>query len=152
MSATGATEHSVSAGWAPDAFVEHLAAGWQLGEVEAFISHFRRVVHPDIVSRQPLSPPMAGIDAFEKQFRDTFRLLPGVTATIKSWGSAEPNVYVEWDVHAPGGRHPYRMNSLDRFTLEKGLITERAIYFAPGPLLAFIARHPRRWPAALHAR
>jgi len=152
MSATGIQEQAPATGWNPQAFIDHLAAGWQLGEPDAFISHFRPIVHPDVISRQPLSKPEKGIEAFERQFRDTFRLLPGVTATIKAWDAVQPHVYVEWDVYAPAGRHPYRMNSLDRFTLRDGMITERAIYFDGSALVGFIARHPRRWRAALKAR
>jgi ketosteroid isomerase-like protein len=142
---------TATTGWNPHAFIEHLAAGWRLGDAQAFIEHFRPIVCPDVISRQPLAKPQSGIDAFEKQFRDTFRLLPGVTATIKHWDAAEPHVYVEWDIHVPARRRAYRMNSLDRFTLRDGMIAERAIFFDGSALLGFILSHPSRWRAALAA-
>jgi ketosteroid isomerase-like protein len=138
--------------WTPETFIAHLAAGWQLAEPEAFIRHFRPLVHPDVVSRQPLRRPQTGIAVFEQQFRDLFRLLPGATATIKSWACAEPNIYVEFELHAPGGRRPLDMGTCDRFTLSGGLITERVVYSDPAPLLGFLARHPGRWPRLLSAR
>jgi hypothetical protein len=138
--------------WDPDSLVRHLAAGWKLADPEAFITHFRPVFHPDVTSRQPLSPPRTGISAVEEQFRRIFRLLPGATATIRSWGSAQPNVYVEFELHAPSRRHPLQLHTCDRFTLTHGLVTERAVYFDPTVLLRFIARNPHRWPAALSAR
>jgi hypothetical protein len=138
--------------WDPKAFVDHLAAGWQLSDPDAFVAHFRPVIHPDVISRQPLSKPRVGIDALEKQFRDIFRLLPGATAAIRSWGSAQPNVYVEFQISAPGGGRGFRMNTCDRFTLVNGSITERCVYFDPGALLAFALRRPGRWTALLRAR
>jgi ketosteroid isomerase-like protein len=138
--------------WDPDAFIEHLAAGWRLGEGSAFIEHFRPIVCADVISRQPLAKPQTGVEAFEKQFRDTFRLLPGITATIKHWDAVDPQVYVEWDLEAPARPRPYTMNSLDRFTLRDGKIAERAIFFDASKLVAFILTHPARWPAALKAR
>src|ERR1035441_4573525 len=65
---------------------------------------------------------------------------------------AEPNIYVEFELHAPGGRRPLDMGTCDRFTLSGGLITERVVYPGPGPLLGFLARHPGRWPRLLSAR
>ena len=139
-------------GWHPGFFVDHLAAGWRLGDPEAFVAHVRPAIHPDVVSAQPMSPVRTGRAALEEQFRGIFRMLPGATAAIRSWGSAEPNVYIEFELTAPAPRRRFRLHTCDRFTLAGGLITERAVYFDPAPLLAFLARHPRRWPAALRAR
>lgn len=136
----------------PGRLITHLAAGWKLGDPDAFITHFRPIFHPDVISRQPLSPPRTGINALEKQFRYIFRLLPGATATICSWGSSEPNVYVEFELRAPSRRHSLQLRTCDRFTLTQGLVTERAVYFDPTVLFRFIARNPHRWPAALSAR
>jgi hypothetical protein len=145
----GAPRHQ---GWNPQGFVNHLAAGWQLGDPDAFIAHFRPLIHPDVTSLQPLSAPAIGIDALENQFRGLFQLLPGVTATVRSWGSAEPNVFVEFELRAPARRHPLLLHTCDRFTLHHGQIAERAVYFDTVILLRFLARNPPRWPAAMLAR
>jgi hypothetical protein len=141
----------VDQSWDPDRFVEQLAAGWQLGDPHAFIHHFHLAIHPDVVSKQPLSKTRVGRSALEKQFLSIFRLLPGATAEITSWAVAEPNVYVDLSLTAPG-RRVFRMDTCDRFTIIDGLITERRILFDPGPLVAFVLRHPRRWPALARAR
>lgn len=135
--------------WDPRGLVNQLTVGWQLGDPQAFIEYFRPIFHPCVVSEQPLSPPRTGIDALEKQFRQIFSLLPGVTATVRSWAAAQPNVYVEFDLHAPARPHSLTLHTCDRFTLSQGLITHRAIYFDPTVLLRFLARHPSRWHAAL---
>jgi ketosteroid isomerase-like protein len=135
-------------GGAP-AFIGYLAAGWRLGDPGAFLAHFRPVLHPDVVIRQPLARPQTGIAGFERQFLANFALLPGMTAAIVNWAAAGPTVFAEFDVTAPGGHRPLRMPACDRFTLSGGLITERVTYFDPAAVLAFAARHPRRWPALL---
>lgn len=135
-------------GGAP-AFIDYLAAGWQLGDPASFLAHFRPVLHPGVVIRQPGARPQTGIAGFERQFRVNFALLPGMTASIVNWAAAGSTVFVEFDVTAPGGRRPLRLAACDRFTLAGGLITERVTHFDPGAVLAFAARQPRRWPALL---
>jgi hypothetical protein len=151
MSASGADGQQHDADWDPQAFVERLAAGWQLGEVEAFVAHFKSMMDPQVSSRQPLAPQETGFAAFERRFRATYALLPGMTAKVLSWGAREPNVYVEWEVSAPGGRGSLALRSCDRFTLRDGLIVERAIHFDPSTILAFAALRPGRWPALVKA-
>jgi len=135
--------------WDPHALVGHLAVGWQLPDVEAFINYFHPLVHPDVRSTQPLSPQRVGVDQWDRQFRQIFALLPGVAAIIRSWSATRPHVYVEFDISAPRRRGQFNMTSCDRFALEDGLITERLVYFDPLPLLRHMLRHPRRWPAAI---
>lgn len=130
--------------WEPESFVQHLARGWQLGDAEDFVSHFASVIHPDVTSQQPLSEPLRGRTALEHQFRSVFRLLPGMTATIRSWGAAFPNVYVEFDVIVPTGTTPFHFETCDRFTLSEGLIVDRRVYFDPGTLLDFVAGRQSR--------
>jgi ketosteroid isomerase-like protein len=149
MMAARHLDSPVGQGWEPQGFVNYLAAGWRLGEAEAFIRYFRPIIHPGVVSEQPLSPPQTGIDALEKQFRQIFRILPGATATIRSWAAAQPNVYVEFELHAPARHRALDLRTCDRFTVSDGLITRRSVYFDSAVLLRFLGRHPSRWIAAL---
>jgi hypothetical protein len=151
VSAGGGAGRQPVATWDPQAFVERLAAGWQLGEVEAFVAHFEAMMDPRVISRQPLARQEVGFAAFERRFRATYALLPGMTAKVLSWGAREPNVYVEWEVSAPGARGSLALRSCDRFTLRDGLIVERAIHFDPSVILAFVALRPGRWPALVNA-
>jgi SnoaL-like domain len=149
MTSAGRRDSPAGQGWEPDGFINHLAAGWQLGGSEAFIQHFHPIFHPDVVSEQPLSRPRKGIDALESQFRQIFRILPGVTATICSWAASQPNVYVEFELHTPARNRPLELRTCDRFTISGGLITHRSVYFDSAVLLRFLACHPGRWHTAL---
>lgn len=138
--------------WAPEAFIEDLAAGWQLGDADAFVAHFKPSFHPDVRSSQPLSKPRIGFAALERQFRGIFALLPGVTATVKAWAAAQPNIYVEFEIAASRNGRRLAMTSCDRFTFASGMITERCVYFDPTKLLGFVLPQPALWPSLLRAR
>lgn len=131
-----------ASGWDPEGFIAHLAAGWRLGDPEAFIAHFRPVIHPDVTSQQPLSSELLkGRSALEDEFRMLFALLPGATAEIRRWSATEPNVFVEFGVAVSTYDEPFTLETCDRFTLSKGLITDRRIYFDPRGLLDLAGRH-----------
>jgi hypothetical protein len=130
--------------WNPEGLVEYLRAGWQLGDPDDFVAHFHPVFHPQVISLQPLGPQRVGVDALESQFRQIFKLLPGVTAAIRSWGAHEPNVYIEFELQGP-----LTLRTCDKFTVSDGLITERSVFFDSIVLLGYLIRHPGRWPAAL---
>ena len=138
--------------WDPEKFIDYLAAGWHLGDPDAFIEHFYPVLHPQVVSEQPLAPRRIGAAALEDQFRQIFKLLPGCTATIEAWGAGEPNVYVDFELQTPRDRHPLRLRTRDRFTVVDGLITERSVCFDPTLLLLYLIRHPSQWRATLASR
>ncbi len=133
--------------WNPEALVEYLGEGWRLGDPDAFTAHFRPVFHPQVISQQPLAPRRVGMDALESQFRLIFKLLPGVTAAIRSWGAGKPNVYVEFELQGP-----LTLRTCDKFTVSDGLITERSVFFDSTVLLGYLIRHPGRWHAALGSR
>lgn len=125
--------------WDPEGFIEHLAAGWSLGDAEAFIDHFRPVIHTDVTSQQPLSSELLkGRSALEDEFRMLFTLLPGTTARIRSWSATPPNVFVEFTVTVTTPDEPFTLETCDRFTLSQGLITDRRVYFDPRGLLDFV--------------
>jgi hypothetical protein len=140
------SEPVIDHNWDPGALVGHRDAGWQLSDVDAFINYFHPLVHPDVRSSQPLSPQRVGVEQWDRQFRQIFALLPGVTAMIRSWSATRPHVYVEFDITAPSRQGQFRMTSCDRFTLHDGLITERLVYFDPLPLLRHILCHPVAGP------
>lgn len=128
--------------WDPQGFIEHLAAGWRLGDAEAFIAHFRPVIDADVTSQQPLSSELLkGRSALEDEFRILFALLPGATAKILRWSATAPDVFVEFIVTVSSCDEPFTLETCDRFTLSEGRITDRRVYFDPRGLLDFVTRH-----------
>lgn len=101
---------------------------------------------PDVVLRQPLSPPLRGLDRAKAGFRRIFALLPDLHAEVDRWSAAGDTVYIEFRLIGTLGGRPVEWPAVDRFTLRDGMATERVSYFDPTPLVTALLTRPGAWP------
>jgi ketosteroid isomerase-like protein len=137
-------------------FVEFFAAGWRLGAGERFFEHFETRLHPDALMIQPLAPPSRGRDEFRATFEPLFRAMPDLHGEVESWGEIPDGVLIELKLSGHLGGRPLTWTTIDRITLEDGLIKERRAFFDPLPLVAAMMLRPhvslRLLPALLRGR
>jgi hypothetical protein len=146
------------AGTAPSAaeFVEFFAEGWRIGAGRRFFEHFEPRLHADVVMIQPLAPPSRGREEFRATFDPIFRAIPDLHGEVLSWGEIPDGVLVELRLSGHLGGRPLAWTTIDRITLEDGLIKERIAFFDPLPLVRAMLLRPRvslrLLPALLRAR
>jgi hypothetical protein len=128
----------------PARFVERFADGWSGPHPERLLA----LLHPDVRLIQPLSAPVTGRAAAEREiFRPLFRFLPDLRLTVVRWSAAGDVVFIEWTACATLGKPgTLRWSGVDRFLLgADGTALERVAWFDPAPLLTAILRHPSCW-------
>ncbi|MFB7873769.1 nuclear transport factor 2 family protein [Nocardia sp. NPDC056064] len=109
------------------------------------VARIPEILHPDVVLTQPLSPPMYGIVAAQREFAQIWRLLPDLRAEIDRWRGDDDIVFIEFRLFAHIGRHRIEWPNIDRMILRDGKAIQRMNYFDPLPILPIVARHPSMW-------
>jgi hypothetical protein len=139
---TGALASSQSASDAAR-FVERFADGWSGPHPERLLA----LLDPDVRLIQPLSAPVAGRAAAERElFAPLFRFLPDLRLAVVRWSAAGDVVFIEWTASATLGTGKLRWSGVDRFVLgADGTALERVAWFDPAPLVVAILRHPSCW-------
>ena len=125
-------------------FVEHFAEGWRVGgPVERFVAHFRPVFSPEVVLKQPLSPPAHGYAGMERQFRALFRAVPDLRAEVHDWGETVQGALIQLTLYGTFGGRPLAWDACDVIVLRDGLVVERRSYFDALALLRDVLTRPR---------
>jgi hypothetical protein len=93
---------------------------------------------------QPLVRSHRGPKAFCRNIAPLFAAIPDVHANVLDWRGDERRVFIEFHLAGTLGGRPVRLHVIDRFSVrDDGLVTERASFFDPTPLLLTALRHPR---------
>jgi ketosteroid isomerase-like protein len=133
-------------------FVDAFAAGWRLGERDAFLAHFEPLLCDDVRMEQPLAPVAIGIPQFRAQFSQLFALIPDLTGEVDNWGERDDVVFIELTLTGKLGRRPFGWTACDRIVLRDGAIAERRSFFDPRAFGRAVATRPSVWPRAIKAR
>jgi hypothetical protein len=131
---------------APQAAAEDLvtwfAAAWRNPTYESFCRDVTVRLTPDARMVQPLVRSHRGPEAFCRNIAPLFAAIPDVHAQVLRWRGDEQTVFIEFHLEGSLGGRPVRLHVTDRFSLQAGLVTERASFFDPTPLLLTALRHP----------
>jgi hypothetical protein len=123
-------------------FVEAFRRFWTAPSVDAFA----RVLRTDVTLRQPLAPPMHGLDEVRDVFARIFAWLPDLRGEVDRWSAAGDVVFIEFRLRATIGGRAFEWPVVDRFVLDgDGMARERVTYFDPLPLLAATVGRPASW-------
>ncbi|QKW38494.1 nuclear transport factor 2 family protein [Actinomadura sp. NAK00032] len=136
----------------PDDFPAVFAEGWALPKPDAFLDHFRPLIHGDAVFTQPMFPDAHGLAEVERMFRRLFALFPDMDLTVRTSAVQGGTVFIESDCTATLGRKAVRFGVCDRFAIADGTIRARASYSDPLPVLLTGLRRPSCWPRLLRSR
>jgi hypothetical protein len=137
MSAT--TEHRTAAA----ELVAWFANAWRSPAYESFCRHIVPRLAPEARMVQPLVRSHRGPEAFCRNIAPLFAAIPDVHANVLDWRGDERTVFIEFHLEGTLGGRPVRLHVTDRFALRDGVVTERASFFDPTPLLVTALRHPR---------
>jgi steroid delta-isomerase-like uncharacterized protein len=133
------SSHAVVAG--PAEFVERFEHAWQQCSAEALLD----VLTDDVVLRQPSMPDVIGKPAAREAFKQLFRAIPDLTATVHRWAAQDDIVFIEFTLSGEFGGKTLSWPAVDRFIVRDGLGAERVSYFDGGRLFAEILKRPRGW-------
>jgi hypothetical protein len=136
---TAARERSAAAA----DLVAWFAAAWRNPTYESFCGDVVPRLTPDARMVQPLVPAHRGPERFCRNMAPLFAAVPDIHATVLDWRGDESTIFIEFHLEGTLGGRPLRLHVTDRFTLEHGLVTERASFFDPTPLLFAALRNPR---------
>ncbi|MFD8098040.1 nuclear transport factor 2 family protein [Nocardia fluminea] len=109
------------------------------------VDRIPEILHPDVVLTQPMSPPMHGIAAAQREFAQIWRFLPDLRAHVDRWRGDDNVVFIEFRLLAHVGRHRIEWPNVDRMILRDGKAIQRMNYFDPLPVLPIVLKHPSLW-------
>ena len=99
---------------------------------------------PDARMVQPLVKPHSGHDAFCRNIATLFAAMPDVHARVLDWRGDERTVFIEFHLQGTlGGRSAAAARDRSLLLRRTALVTERASFFDPAPLLVAALRNPR---------
>ncbi len=122
-------------------FVTRFATFWSDPSPE----RMAKLLTPDVVLVQPLSPPMHGLEAAQREFGRLFAWLPDLRATIDAWGAHGDALFIEFRLHATLGGRRLEWPVVDRFVMRGDKAAKRVTYFDAMPLLLAVLRSPGSW-------
>jgi hypothetical protein len=132
---------------APHAAAQELVAwfadAWRNPTYESFCRAVAPRLAPDARMVQPLVRSHRGPEAFCRNIAPLFAAVPDVHANVLDWRGDERTVFIEFHLEGTLGGRPVRLHVTDRFSLQDGVVTERASFFDPTPLVVTALRHPR---------
>src|SRR6185503_20691015 len=102
---------------------------------ESFCRHIVPRLAPDARMTQPMVRAHRGHEAFCRNIAPLFAAVPDVHANVLDWRGDERTVFIEFHLEGTLGGRPLRLHVTDRFSQQNGLVTERASFFDPAPLL-----------------
>ena len=123
------------------AFVAKFAKFWSDPSPERLAA----LLHSDVHLVQPLSAPVTGIDAAQKQFHRYFASLPELTGRVDRWCADGDLVFIEFRLRARIGHAVIEWPNVNRLLLRDGRAIERVTYFDPIAILPTLLRHPSVW-------
>lgn len=110
------------------------------------------LLHEDVVLYQPHLPPIRGKAEATQEFKKLLTWLPGLHGVIERASGDDEIVFIEWQLRLPVGKRTISIRAVDRFRLEDGLGTERAVYFDQLDLIKVVLAHPSLWLGYLKYR
>ena len=123
--------------------MEWFSEGWDNPTYRSFCAHIVPRLAPDARMVQPLVKAHTGAEAFCRNIAPLFAAIPDVHARVLDWRGDERTVFIEFHLQGTLGARFVRLHVCDRFSLDGGLVTERASFFDPAPLLVTALRDPR---------
>lgn len=99
----------------------------------------------DVVLRQPLSAPMRGLSAAQREFSKIFAWLPDLRGEVDRWSGSDPVLFVEFRLRARLSGRPLEWPAVDRFTLRGDKAIERISYFDGLALTRQVLARPGSW-------
>lgn len=130
------------------AVVEGFTKAWAKPRLETLIA----LLHPEVLLRQPVTPPIHGRDAARAEFARLLHWLPDLHGRVDRSAVDGDTALIAWRLRFPlrGGAH--EVSIVDRLVVERGLIREREAYFDSLALVAMLLRRPREWAGYLRYR
>ena len=94
------------------------------------VAHFVSMLHPDVVLKQPVLPPIHGKNGGTRFFQRFLKWLPDVRGEVLEWSGAGDTLYIVWLLEASVGGKPFSMRAVDVIRIDsEGLIMEREAFY-----------------------
>lgn len=128
--------------------VRRFAEAWAEPRVERFVG----MLASDVRLYQPVTPPVVGRAAAEREFQRLLRWLPDLAGTIDDWASDGSTVLIAWRLRFTLGRAPFELRLVDRLRWEGEHIVEREAYFDSLRFFLATLRRSSAWTGYLRYR
>jgi len=103
------------------------------------------LLHDDVVLMQPLSPPLRGLQAAQKEFERIFMLIPDLTAEIDRAVIHDDVAYIKFRLRGHLGSRWVEWPVVDVMRMRDNKVERRDTYFDPLPLVFALLCTPSAW-------
>jgi predicted SnoaL-like aldol condensation-catalyzing enzyme len=129
-------------------FADEFAAAWSAPTPE----RLARLLHEDVVLRQPHRPTIHGKAAAIRDFTQLLAWLPTLHGRVVRSAASGEFVFIEWQLRIPVGDAVIVVPAVDRFRLESGLVRERVVYYDQAGFMLAVLAHPSLWAGYVRYR